>query len=720
MKKTQLIWTVLSILVVAFVSVWAAGIVELFPPPWPNAPLPPQGPAPADALPLTDSLNAESCGKCHQKQYKEWEGSMHSNSFEDPIHQALLKSEGLEFCSGCHLPMTEQTPVFVSFDTGAPVVEPNPDFQPELMSQGVSCAVCHLREWVRHGPPHEGETEEEASKIHQVKFMEAYEQSEFCASCHQETLEHIPGTPLEVIPPGVQVLWDNTYGEWQDWQGSLAEDHEDKGKQCQNCHMPKEQHTWKGGHSPDMVKRAVDVEVATDKEAYLPGDVASAKISVANVGAGHKFPSGGSGGNNRMVTVTASILDEGGNTVDTQQFPPIMRQMKPPPEIFIEVSDNRLLPGEMREFDYSFTIPEEVEGQLYLNTQVAYFLTPPFLFEAFGAPELIEQFPPTVVFDETKPLIFEKDYSNVFFVDLEQGLNMISLPLEPRTSHTARSLAEELDATVVIKMDTERGKFIGFTVNAPGDGFSIEGAQGYIVNVKEGKTVTFTGATWTNQPSVVSAAPVKATSSAWAFVLNGAWERPPGRDGRPVADEYVVTAKNLRTGAVAVDVAKNSAGRAYFAAVWADLSRKSVVEAGDYVEITVTDAEGNQVSEPVRREISSLDIRNAFTIVRLDVNRIPSENVLAQNYPNPCNPDTWIPFKLAQDTDVVIKIHESSGKLIRKIDLGWKSAGYYISKSSAAHWDGKNDAGESVASGIYFYSIEAGEFTATRKLLIAK
>ena len=417
MKKIRLAGITLLILGFAFVGVWASGIVELFPPPWPNAPLPPQGPALEDALPLTDSLSAKSCGKCHEKQYDDWKESMHSNSFSDPIHQANLKADGMEFCSGCHLPMAEQTPVLVKMvEGGEPIVEPNPDFQPELMSEGANCAVCHLRQWVRHGPRIEGETEEEMSQIHEVKFSEDYEKSEFCANCHQDELEHVPGTPLEVIHPGVKVLWDNTYGEWKEWQESLAESDANKGKQCQNCHMPKAQHTWKGGHSPDMLQRAVEVTVATDKEAYAPGDTVSAKISVTPK-TGHKFPSGGSGGNFRMVTLTASVLDEDGNAVDTQQFPPIMRQMKPPPEIFIEVSDNRMKPGETRVFDYSFTIPQEVEGNLYLNTQLAYFLMPPPMVEGLGAPELIEQFPPTIIFDETKHLMPEKDYTTVYFVD---------------------------------------------------------------------------------------------------------------------------------------------------------------------------------------------------------------------------------------------------------------------------------------------------------------
>jgi hypothetical protein len=718
MKRIHISWIIPFTLAAALIGAWAIGIDDLFPPPWPDAPLAPHGPAPEDALPFTDSISAESCSKCHEKQYKEWEESMHRNSFVDPINQATLQFEGMEFCSGCHLPMTEQTPAFVSFgEGGAPIVDPNPDFQPELMSEGVTCAVCHLREWVRHGPPHEGETEEDASQIHQVRFMEDYEKAEFCAKCHQEELHHIPGTPMEVIPPGETVVWDNTYGEWQAWQESLPEDHTAKGAQCQTCHMPHEEHTWKGGHSPDMVKRAVEIGVVSDKEVYLPGETVSAQISVTNARAGHKFPSGGSGGNNRMVTVTASVVDGDGNVLDTQQFPPIMRQMKPPPEMFIQVSDNRLLPGETRTFDYSFPIPEEVEGQLYLNTQVAYFLTPPFLFEAMGAPELIEQFPPTIIHDQAKPLLLEKDYSNVFFVDLMQGLNMISLPLESRTPYTAQSLAQEIGATVVIKLNRETGTFTGYAAGGPGGEFPIEGGQGYIINVREAKTVTFTGAAWANGPSYAAAAPGRDASSGWAFVLTG---EVYDTDARAAGDEYVVTAKNLRTGTVAVDTVKNSNGRIYFAAVWANLNRKSVIQASDTIEITVIDSEGKQVNEPVRQEISSLDVDKAFACVRLNISRVPVRNELGQNYPNPTNPETWIPFKLVQDADVIIRIHDISGKLVRKIHLGHKPVGYYVSRSQAAYWDGKNEAGESVSSGVYFYSIEAGGFTAAKKLLIAK
>ena len=90
------------------------------------------------------------------------------------------------------------------------------------------------------------------------------------------------------------------------------------------------------------------------------------------------------------------------------------------------------------------------------------------------------------------------------------------------------------------------------------------------------------------------------------------------------------------------------------------------------------------------------------------------------NYPNPFNPETWIPYQLKEDADVAIRIYSTTGQLVRYLDLGHRSAGLYADKNKAAHWDGANDAGEQVASGVYFYVINIGEFTARRKMLVVR
>jgi hypothetical protein len=99
---------------------------------------------------------------------------------------------------------------------------------------------------------------------------------------------------------------------------------------------------------------------------------------------------------------------------------------------------------------------------------------------------------------------------------------------------------------------------------------------------------------------------------------------------------------------------------------------------------------------------------------------IPEKFELLQNYPNPFNPETWIPFKLAKTGDVSIKIYNIAGQLVRTLELGHKEAGSYTVKERTAYWDGKNDFGETVAGGVYFYHIKSGSFHATRKMVILK
>ena len=96
------------------------------------------------------------------------------------------------------------------------------------------------------------------------------------------------------------------------------------------------------------------------------------------------------------------------------------------------------------------------------------------------------------------------------------------------------------------------------------------------------------------------------------------------------------------------------------------------------------------------------------------------EFALAANFPNPFNPETWIPYQLAEDADVTLTIHALNGRQVRRLKLGHQTAGTYYSRSRAAYWDGKNEIGEHVASGVYFYHLSAGDFSATRKMLIAK
>lgn len=99
---------------------------------------------------------------------------------------------------------------------------------------------------------------------------------------------------------------------------------------------------------------------------------------------------------------------------------------------------------------------------------------------------------------------------------------------------------------------------------------------------------------------------------------------------------------------------------------------------------------------------------------------IPEETALLANYPNPFNPETWIPYQLAESADVILTIYDMNGKLVRRLAVDHQTAGMYQSRSRAVYWDGRNQLGETVASGLCFYTLTADEFSATRRMLILK
>ena len=350
-----------------------------------------------------------------------------------------------------------------------------------------------------------------------------------------------------------------------------------------------------------------------------------------------------------------------------------------------------------------------------------------------------------------------------FDVTLAKGLNMISIPLMPEAPYTAKSLADMLGATVVIQLDAASQSFVGYTVADESDGFAIDGGMGYIVNTPEGANVKFTGSAWDNQPEMeepmveepvveedmmeepmveeeemdeeemdeeemveeeetveepvveeVAAAPALSTfKSAWAFIVTSDIR------GMNTGTGYTLVAENLRTGTIATENITSDVKRS--SAVWADLNRKSVVEAGDKLEVALYDEHGNVVSGPFQRTVTTADIRNAFLSLQLNVGDVrPSDTILAQNYPNPFNPETWIPYQLSKPAEVSISIHNVSGHLVRTLDLGLQPVGSYMTPATAAYWDGKNAVGERVSSGIYFYTLQTADFAATRRMVILK
>ena len=310
-------------------------------------------------------------------------------------------------------------------------------------------------------------------------------------------------------------------------------------------------------------------------------------------------------------------------------------------------------------------------------------------------------------------------FGNVYTTTLSKGLNMLSVPLAQPTPMTAKSLVAITGATTIITLDTATQGFIAWTPSAPDDGFPIEGGKGYIVNVPKPRNFAFVGAPWTNPTEAAAAAPTitplirgdrGVAQEAWAFVVSGHLK------GKPTFDGYHVSVRNRRTNSIITTSVQGD----YFAAATADLTRRSVVQVGDVVEVRVMGPDGNVESQPLRVKVTPEHLANAVLPVSFDSIGQPTQNLLLQNYPNPFNPETWIPYQLSEDSLVSVSIYDAMGQLVRTLLLGYQSAGFYNSRDRAAYWDGRNALGERVASGLYFYQLTTPTFQQTRRLVIVK
>ena len=313
-----------------------------------------------------------------------------------------------------------------------------------------------------------------------------------------------------------------------------------------------------------------------------------------------------------------------------------------------------------------------------------------------------------------------ENFGNFYTTVLSKGLNMLSVPLAPPKPMTAKSLVAMTGATTIITLDAETQKFVAWTPGAPDDGFPIEGGKGYIVNVPETRNFAFVGAPWADPTEEAAAAPTAISTEipkeAWVFVVSGRVGKPNPYEGEPAFDGYKVMVRNLRTSSTITASVQGD----YFAAAIADLTRRSVVQVGDVVEVRVLGPDGNVESQTHSFRVTPEHLANAVLPVNLDSIGQPTRNLLLQNYPNPFNPETWIPYQLSGDSSVSVSIYDTTGQLVRTLSLGFQAAGFYNSQGRAAYWDGRNTLGERVASGVYFYKLETLTFQQTKRMLILK
>ena len=152
-----------------------------------------------------------------------------------------------------------------------------------------------------------------------------------------------------------------------------------------------------------------------------------------------------------------------------------------------------------------------------------------------------------------------------------------------------------------------------------------------------------------------------------------------------------------------------------------DIETGRAATVGDILEISAQSLSPLVSVKPLWYMVTAEDMkRGLIQLPELVAYQIPAETELLHNYPNPFNPETWIPYRLAEDAFVTLTIYDGTGQVVRTLDVGHRIASAYENRSKAIYWNGRNHVGERVASGVYFYTLTADDFSATRRMLIIK
>jgi len=307
-------------------------------------------------------------------------------------------------------------------------------------------------------------------------------------------------------------------------------------------------------------------------------------------------------------------------------------------------------------------------------------------------------------------------------LDLNKGMNLIGLPLDGVGKLSDLVNESGGNITQVFFYDVASGGFSAYTEKAaegaPELDIDITGDLGVIAMTKEAQTLTLIGEPWSNPPAVgappasvisplnLTVTPVLVIDGTLIHEITGT-----------ALNGLSVTARNLSTG---ISLTDTTTGNGSFSLAFVSITNHAA-KIGDVIEVNVVAQKGSFKVAPVQYTLTETDIElGKITLGNLIANVIPSRSELLSNFPNPFNPETWIPFKLAGAADATITVYDVYGHLVRTIELGQLHAGLYSTKAKAAYWDGTNAFGERVASGIYFYHLKAGEFSATRRMVILK
>lgn len=276
------------------------------------------------------NLTAQGCNACHWETHGQWAETAHASAWRSPTYQAAVARVGdATVCTGCHLPLANQHAAlasgYIDGDLARPLLEANPAWDPSLMSEGVGCAACHVREGVVLASRKGG------AAPHPVVVSAELSSSAACATCHQLSW-----------PEGDRPFYD-TYGEWERSAYAAA------GVSCQDCHMPPRAvpvaaSTFAAaadhGFEADL-RRAVSVLVSMPSPSVQRGEAVAVSVRLQNTGAGHHFPTGSPFKSYRLV---AELVGVDGTSLAEARVHDLARDVEDAPP-YRTLADSRIPAG---------------------------------------------------------------------------------------------------------------------------------------------------------------------------------------------------------------------------------------------------------------------------------------------------------------------------------------------------------------------------------------
>jgi len=313
--------------------------------------------------------------------------------------------------------------------------------------------------------------------------------------------------------------------------------------------------------------------------------------------------------------------------------------------------------------------------------------------------------------------------TNLAGVQLYRGLNVTTLPVQPGAPMSARTYANLTRGTQVVRFNTATDRFEPFIPDFhTGDGFVMRGGEGYIAFADEANFVTFAGkgwlgaqgpqAPWLTAPES-PASDEKKEKTAAVFTVTGRFFDERWGSRTEAAGAFTAQVLNKRTGAVLEFETAEGATR--YGAAFVDLDGSSGTREGDKLVLSVLDSRGKTVGDPVEYVVNEKDLEQYFARIDSRVTATPMQSALLQNFPNPFNPVTTVRFQLASAGNVRLSIYNVRGQLVKTLVNSKLQAGYYEHK-----WDGVNDHGQRVSSGVYFYKLSAPGYSQARKMVLLK